>query len=130
MDIDAMKKNWDALNERLENRETVNNEAIKKLLSQKAIGGYDKIRNKEKGNLYAMILFAIIFPIQYATGAIQHWYSFAVIETLIVGLFFYTLFVLKAFPKSEDYGQGLSVCRKTSHAIRSYTLSMHQSWCL
>lgn len=35
MDIDAMKKNWDALNERLENRETVNNEAIKKLLSQK-----------------------------------------------------------------------------------------------
>lgn len=28
MDIDAMKKNWDALNERLENRETVNNEAI------------------------------------------------------------------------------------------------------
>ena len=75
MDIDAMKKNWDALNERLENRETVNNEAIKKLLSQKAIGGYDKIRNKEKGNLYAMILFAIIFPIQYATGAIQHWRS-------------------------------------------------------
>ena len=50
-----------------------------------------------------MILFAIIFPIQYAAGAIQHWYSFAVIETLIVGLFFYTLFVLKAFPKSEDY---------------------------
>ena len=107
MDIDAMKKNWDALTERLENRETANNDAIKKLLSQKAIGGYDKIRNKEKGNLYAMILFAIIFPIQYATGAIQHWYSFAVIETLIVGLFFYTLFVLKAFPKSEDYRSGV-----------------------
>lgn len=102
-----MKKNWGALNARLEKSETVNGEALKKILSQKAVSSYDKIRNREKSGLYALIVFAIMFPIQYASGAIQHWYSLAVIETLIVGCFAYSVYCVKALPKYEQNKKGL-----------------------
>ncbi|MCM1036242.1 MAG: hypothetical protein NC406_02805 [Bacteroides sp.] len=113
MDIDTMKKNWGVLNDRLEKSETVNGEAIKTLLSQKAIGEYDKLRNKEKAGLYGVVIFAIIFPIQYITGAIQYWYSFAIIEALLFGLFIYSLIVLRALPKPEEYQSGIVGLQKS-----------------
>lgn len=107
MDIDEMKKNWGELNARLEKSETVNGEALKKILSQKAVGGYDKIRNREKAGLYALVIFAVMFPIQYASGAIQHWYSLAVIEALIIGCLVYSVYCLKALPKYDQYKNGV-----------------------
>ncbi|MDE7024701.1 MAG: hypothetical protein K2O88_02335 [Paramuribaculum sp.] len=114
MDIDEMKKNWGALNARLEKSEAVNGEVLRKILSQKAVGGYDKIRNREKTGLYALVLFAIMFPIQYASGVIQHWYSLAVIEALIVGCIGYSIYCLKALPKYDQYKNGVVGMMKTT----------------
>lgn len=114
MDIDEMKKNWGALNARLEKSEVVNGEVLRKILSQKAVGGYDKIRNREKTGLYALVLFAIMFPIQYASGVIQHWYSLAVIEALIVGCIGYSIYCLKALPKYDQYKNGVVGMMKTT----------------
>lgn len=123
MDLDTMKSNWDALNDRLEHSVTVNADAIKRLLSQKAVESYDKVRNQMRVSLYSSIFLVIIFPIQYVQGIIPYWYSLAIMELFVAGSLFYTISLLRAIPQSGLSKDGVvQMIKNTARFQRMYVM--------
>ncbi|MBO5225982.1 MAG: hypothetical protein J6B46_06230 [Parabacteroides sp.] len=94
MDLEKMKLGWDALNERLERNEVVNQKIIKEMISAKTKSAYSHVYRNVKNGLWAIIFNGgVILPIVYMQGAIKVT-SFAFLESVLLVGFLYQIYMM------------------------------------
>ena len=84
MELEELKANWNVLDERLAENETVNLRIVKEIITQKTKSAYDRIMGMNYYNLVVCILLTcLLFPYVYMNTPIKA-VSFAIVETVMV----------------------------------------------